>query len=423
MMNVRQTLLSLAALTLALLPALANAGEGLFDKPAGARLSPAKLKRIDGFLRSEIDAGKIPGAVLEIRQRGKIVYRKFFGVQDLSSRRPMSDGTIFRLHSLTKPITSTAAMMLIDQGKLRLDDPLSNYIPAFTDAKVGVETTADDGRKILELARLKRPITIRDLLRHTSGMTYGFYGDSLVRKTWGNSNIYAGDLDNAEFAARVAKLPLAEQPGTLWDYGHSTDILGRVIEVVSGQTLFEFEKQHLLGPLGMNDTGFFITEPEALNRQARPVPSDTFENSADIYMKWQSGGGGMVTTLKDFSRFAQMLQDGGVFGGRRILSPEAFAQMTTDQIGPGSGVGTDYYYFPGDGYGFGFGLGVRTEAGKAKPPLPGSLGELKWDGAAGCYVVVDRKQQLSFVLLQQTFSERQRIQNGVKRLIYEALEN
>jgi CubicO group peptidase (beta-lactamase class C family) len=253
-------------------------------------------------------------------------------------------------------------------------------------------------------------------------MTYGFYGDSLVRKTWGNSTIYDGDLDNAEFAARVASLPLAEQPGTLWDYGHSTDILGRVIEVVSGQTLFEFEQQHLLGPLGMTDTGFFITEPEALQRQARPVPSDTFENTADIYMKWQSGGGGMVTTLKDFARFAQMLLAGGVFEGRRILSPEAFAQMTTNQIGPGSGIDTDYYYFPGDGYGFGFGFGIRTEAGNAKPPQPGSLGELKWDGAAGCYVVIDRKQEMFFVLLQQTFSERQRIQNGVKRLIYQALE-
>jgi len=422
-MNLRQALLSWAAIALALLPALAGAGESHFDQPAGARLSPAKLARIDDFLRGEIAAGKIPGAVLEIRQRGAVVYRKFFGVQDLSSRRPMADDTIFRLHSLTKPITSTAAMMLIDQGRLKLDDPLSKYLPAFADAKVGVEKTADDGRKILELVPLTRPITIRDLLRHTSGMTYGFYGDSLLRKTWGNSNIYAGDLDNAEFAARVAKLPLAEQPGTLWDYGHSIDILGRVIEVVSGQTLYQFEKQQLLGPLGMTDTGFFITDPEARQRQARPVPSDTFENSAEIYMKWESGGGGMVTTLKDFSRFAQMLLDGGVFEGRRILSPESFAQMTTDQIGPGSGVGSDYYYFPGDGYGFGFGLGIRTEAGAAKPPAPGSLGELKWDGATGCYVVIDRKQQLFFVLLQQTFSERQRIQNGVKRLIYEALEN
>uniref|UniRef100_Q07R63 Beta-lactamase n=1 Tax=Rhodopseudomonas palustris (strain BisA53) TaxID=316055 RepID=Q07R63_RHOP5 len=422
-MNLRQALLSWAAIALALLPAQAYASEADFDKPAGARLSPAKLSRIDDFLRGEIDAGKIPGAVLEIRQRGKIVYRRFFGVQDLTSRRPMRDDTIFRLHSLTKPITSTAVMMLIDQGKLKLDDPLSKYIPAFADAKVGVETTADDGRKVLELVPLKRPITIRDLLRHTSGMTYGFYGDSLVRKTWGNSTIYDGDLDNAEFAARVARLPLAEQPGTLWDYGHSTDILGRVIEVVSGQTLFEFERQHLLGPLGMTDTSFFITDPQAQQRQARPLPSDTFENTADIYMKWQSGGGGMVTTLRDFSRFAQMLLAGGVFEGRRILSPAAFAQMTTDQIGPGSGVGTDYYYFPGDGFGFGFGLGIRTEAGKARPPLPGSLGELKWDGAAGCYIVIDRKQDLFFVLLQQTFSERQRIQNGVKRLIYEALEN
>ncbi|WP_415914810.1 serine hydrolase domain-containing protein [Rhodopseudomonas palustris] len=421
--KVRQALLSWAGgVGLTLLTTVAGAADGGFDKPAGAHFSAAKLQRIGDFFAKEIAGGKVPGAILLIQQHGKPVYSQFFGVRDLATKQPMTDDTIFHLHSMTKPITSFAAMLLIDQGKLRLDDPVAKYIPAFATMQVGVEKTSEAG-KSLELVPLARPITIKDLLVHTSGLTYGFYGDSLIRKTWGNSDIYDGDIDNATFAARVARLPLAEQPGTLWDYGHSTDILGRVIEVVSGQSLYQFEKQALLDPLRMTGTSFFVTEPERLKLQARPVPSDTFENTADIYMKWESGGGGMVTTLKDFARFAQMLLNGGVLDGRRYLSPENFRLMTTDHIGPGSGVARDYYYFPGDGYGYGLGLGVRTDPGQAKPPPPGSLGELKWDGASGCYFVIDLKQDMFFVLLQQTFSERQRIQTEVKKLIYEALEN
>ncbi|MBB5049407.1 CubicO group peptidase (beta-lactamase class C family) [Rhodopseudomonas rhenobacensis] len=422
-MKVRQVLLSWAGgVGLTLLTAYAGIADDGFDKPAGAHFSAAKLERIGAFFEKEIANGKIPGAILLIQQHGKPVYSQFFGVRDLATKQPMTADTIFHLHSMTKPITSFAAMLLIDQGRLRLDDPVAKYIPAFATMKVGVEK-AIEGGKALQLVPLARPITIKDLMTHTSGLTYGFYGDSLIRKTWGNSNIYDGDLDNAAFAERVAKLPLAEQPGTLWDYGHSTDILGRVIEVVSGQSLYQFEKQALLDPLLMTGTGFFVTAPERLKLQARPVPSDTFENTADIYMKWESGGGGMVTTLKDFARFSQMLLNGGVLDGRRYLRAENFKLMTTDHIGPSSGVARDYYYFPGDGYGFGLGFGVRTDPGLAKPPPPGSLGELKWDGASGCYFVIDPKQDLFFVLLQQTFSERQRIQTEVKRLIYEALEN
>ena len=156
-------------------------------------------------------------------------------MRDVATKAPMTDDTIFRLFSMTKPITSVAAMMLIDEGKLKLDDPVAKYIPSFAKTKVGVEKKADNGEKVLELVPLKRPITIQDLMTQTSGITYGFYGDSMVRKAYANAKIYDGDFDNAEFAERIAQLPLAEQPGTLWDYGHSTDILGRVIEVVSGK--------------------------------------------------------------------------------------------------------------------------------------------------------------------------------------------
>jgi CubicO group peptidase (beta-lactamase class C family) len=329
---------------------------------------------------------------------------------------------------MTKPITSVAAMMLIDEGRLRLGDPVAKYIPSFAKARVGVEKKAENGDKVLELVPVKRPITIFDLMTQTSGITYGFYGESMVRRAYGNARIYDGDFDNAEFAERIAQLPLAEQPGTLWDYGHSTDILGRVIELVSGKSLLQFERDSLLGPLGMIDTAFYVTDPEKHKRIALPLPTDRdfrvgFESNPDVFMKWESGGGGMVSTLADLARFSQMLLNGGSLDGKQYLSPKAFELMTSDHVGKDSGIARDYFYFPGDGFGFGLGFGVRTDPGNAKPPPPGSLGELKWDGASGCYFVIDRKQDMFFVLLEQTPSERQRIQTAVKKMIYEALEN
>ena len=402
--------------------------EGTFDVPAGARFNPQKLERIGEYFRDQIAAGKIPGAVLLIQQHGKPVYREFFGVRDVASKAPMTDDTVFRLYSMTKPITSVAEMMRVDEGKLRLDDPVAKYIPSFAKAKVGVEKEAENGDKVLELVPVKRPITIFDLMTQTSGITYGFYGDTMVRRAYGNARIYDGDFDNAEFAGRIAQLPLAEQPGTLWDYGHSTDILGRVIEVLSGKSLLQFERDSLLGPPGMIDTAFYVTDPEKKKRIALPLPTDRdfrvgFESSPDVFMKWESGGGGMVSTLADFARFSQMLLNGGNLDGKQYLSPKAFELMTSDHVGKDAGIARDYFYFPGDGFGFGLGFGVRTDPGNAKPPPPGSLGELKWDGASGCYFVIDRKQDMFFVLLQQTPSERQKIQTAVKKMIYEALEN
>jgi CubicO group peptidase (beta-lactamase class C family) len=402
--------------------------EGTFDIPAGAHFNPQKLEKIGEFFRNEVATGKISGAIVLIQQHGKPVYHEFFGVRDTATQAPMTDDTIFQIFSLTKPVTSVAAMMLIDQHKLKLDDPVANYIPSFATAKVGVEKKAENGEKVLDLEPLNRKLTIQDLMTHTSGITYGFYGDSMVRKAYKGAKIYDGNFTNAEFAERVAQLPLAEQPGTLWDYGHSTDILGRVIEVITGKSLLQYEKESLLDPLGMTDTAFYVTDPAKQKLLAKPVPKDSdfrvgFDSRVDIAKKWESGGGGMVTTMADFAKFSQMVLDGGKFEGKQYLSPEAFKLMTTDFVGPGSGVARDYFYFPGDGFGFGLGFGIRTDPGNAKPPPPGSLGELKWDGASGCYMVVDRKQDMFFVLLEETPSERQRIQKAVKQLIYEAMEN
>jgi CubicO group peptidase (beta-lactamase class C family) len=428
-MNSRQALRSLMSGALLLIAAASSAdAEGSFDIPAGAHFNMQKLALIGDYFRTQIANGKIPGAVLLIQQHGKPVYHEFFGVQDVVTKAPMTDDTIFRLYSMSKPITSVAAMMLIDEGKLRLDDPVAKYIPSFAKAKVGVEKNADNGEKVLELVPVNRPITILDLMTQTSGITYGFYGNSMVRRAYANAKIYDGDFDNAEFAERIAQLPLEHQPGTLWDYGHSTDILGRVIEVVSGKSLLQFERDKLLKPLGMPDTAFYVTDLQKQKLIALPVPNDSdfrvgFESSPATFMKWESGGGGMVSTMADFARFSQMLLNGGSLDGKQYLSPKAFEEMASDHVGPGSGVGRDYLYFPGDGFGFGLGFGVRTDPGNAKPPPPGSLGELKWDGASGCYFVIDRKQDMFFVLLEQTPSERQKIQPAVKKMIYEAMEN
>jgi|SRR5579864_3211746 len=402
--------------------------ETTFDIPAGAHFNQEKLNRVSEYLGGQVAQGKIPGAILLIKQHGQTVYHGAFGVRDVATELSMTDDTIFRIFSMTKPITSVVAMMLLDEGKFSLDDPVSKYIPSFADVKVGVEKKAEDGSKTLELVPPVRPPTIRDLMTQTSGIAYGFYGDSLVHKAYAAANIYAGDPDNAEFAERIAKLPLQNQPGALWHYGHSTDILGRIMEIVSGKSLLAIEREKLLDPLGMKDTAFYVTDPAKKNLIAKPMPNDSdyrvgFVAYADVPMKWESGGGGMITTMSDFARFAQMILDGGKFDGKQYLSPKAFEEMTTDHVGPGSGVARDYLYFPGDGFGFGLGFGVRTDPGNAKPPPPGSLGELKWDGASGCYFVVDRKQDMFFVLLEETPSERQKIQPTVKRLIYEALEH
>ena len=399
-----------------------------FDIPPGAHFNLQKLGRLSDYLRDQIANGKIPGAIVLIQQHGKPVYHEFFGVKDVASNLPMTDQTIFRLFSMTKAITSVAAIMLLDEGKYALGDPIAKYIPSFANVKVGVEKVSADGSKALELEAPRHPPTVLDLMRHTSGITYGFYGDSLVRKAYAAANIYAGDFDLAEFAERIAKLPLQDQPGTLWEYGHSTDVLARIMEIVSGKSLLQLEREKLLDPLGMKDTAFFVTDPEKQKLMAQPVPNDSDfrvgrDNNPTVVKKWESASGGMVSTMADFARFAQMLLDGGKFEGKTYLSPKAFELLTTDQIGPGSGIGRDVFYFPGDGFGFGLGLAVRSDPGNARPPPPGSLSELKWDGASGCYFVIDRKQDMFFVLLEQTPSERQKIQPAVKKLIYEALEN
>jgi CubicO group peptidase (beta-lactamase class C family) len=380
------------------------------------------LTRVSDYLRNEVATGKIPGAVLLIQQHGQPVLLEDFGVLDIESKRPMTSEAIFRLYSMSKPVTSVAAMMLVDDGKLSLDDPLSKYIPGFAETKVAVEKRDANGEITLAAEPLVRAITILDLMRHTSGITYGFYGDSPVRKLYAASGLFDGDFDNAQLAERLAKLPLAEQPRTLWDYGHSTDILGRVIEVVSGKSLYQFEKERLLDPLHMVDTAFQVDDAKRA-RVAEPLPGDNTLSSVRGLgdpvkrRRWESGGGGMLGTIADYARFAQMLLNGGTLDGRVYLKPETVKLMTSDLVPPETRIARDHFYFPSGDSGYGLGFAVRVIA---NPPLP--TGEYRWDGAGGTFFFIDPRDDMFAICMMQSASQRGRIQDELKRLIYQALE-
>ena len=385
-------------------------------------LPPESLTRLGDTIRNEIASRKIPGGILLIQQHGKPLIFECFGIRDPDTGMPMTPDTIFQSYSMSKAVTSVMAMMLVDEGKLSLDDSVSKYIRSFADAKVGVDLSDEAGQRPLKLEPLKRPITIRDLLRHTSGITYGFYGETQVRKLYANSILYAGDYSNADFADRIAVLPLADQPATRWDYGHSTDVLGRVVEVVSGQTLYQFEKQRLFDPLGMPDTAYYVADKMKWPLIARGFPVDR-NRVAGIRdpiepRRWESGGAGLVSTIGDYARFLQMLLNGGELDGRRYLKRETVALMTSDQIGPETGIIHDPFYFPNPTSGFGFGFAVRTS------PPPGTnwpLGEYRWDGAGGSFYFVDPVDDMFGIFMVMAPTQGGRIQLNLKTMMYEAM--
>lgn len=390
--------------------------------PNAPTFSRAALDRIGDEVRNEVTTGKIPGAILLIQQHGKPVYFECFGVRNPATGQPMTPDAIFQIYSMSKAVTSVAAMMLVDEGKLSLDDPVSKYIRSFADAKVGVDLSDEAGQYPLKLEPLKRPITIRDLLRHTSGITYGFFGEAAVTKLYADPLLYAGDFDNAEFADRIAVLPLADQPGTRWNYGHSTDVLGRVIEMVSGQTLFQFEKQRLFDPLGMSETAYYVADKAKWPRIAQAFPVDRFRvagiGDPTLLRRWESGGAGLVSTIANYARFLQMLLNGGELDGKRYLKSETVKLMTSDQIGPETGIIHDPFYFPGPTSGFGLGFAVRTS------PPPGTtwpLGEYRWDGAGGSFYFVDPQDDVLVVFMVQAPTQGGRIQLALKTIMFEAL--
>jgi len=420
--NVATRCLAVAALAISLASGWASELRAETRAPAAATISPEGLKQLGDMIRSEIAAGKIPGGVLLIQQHGKPVIFESFGVRDPDTGQPMTPDSIFQIYSMSKAVTSVAVMMLVDDGKIGLDDSVSKYIHSFANAKVGVDLSDEAGKYPLKLEPLKRPITIRDLLRHTSGITYGFFGETQVQRLYANPLLFAGDFDNADFADRIAVLPLADQPATRWNYSHSTDVLGRVVEVASGQTLYQFEKQRLFDPLGMTDTAYYVPDESKWARIANGFLVDRFRvagiRDPRLPRRWESGGAGLVSTIHDYALFLQMLLNGGELDGKRYLKRETVALMTSDQIGPETGILHDPFYFPNPTSGFGLGFAVRTS------PPPGTnwpLGEYRWDGAGGSFYFVDPVDDMFGIFMVMAPTQGGRIQDNFKRMMYEAM--
>lgn len=403
--------------------ALAQAQSLPSAKPEQVGLSTERLNKVTAMLKADVEKGVIPGAILLVARHGKIAWFDTVGTRNPETKAPMTRDSIFRIYSMSKPITSVAAMVLFEDGKFNLSEPVSKYIPQLGGLKVGVEKSDADGKATLELVPAQRNMTIQDLFRHTSGLTYGFFGNTLVKKMYVDTKVWNDYPSNAELVDRLAKLPLASQPGTVWDYSHSTDVLGRLVEVISGQSLYQFEKERLLDPLGMTSTSFYVTDRAKQDRIVEPFPNDrNFGIDADfndprVVQKWESGGGGMVSTAMDYARFLQMLLNGGSLDGKRVLGPKTVAYMTADHVG--TSVAPGPLYLPGVGFGFGLGFAVRKDAGVS--PLAGSVGEYNWGGAGGTYFWVDPKEEMFVVFMMQSPKWRVPYRAVLKDMIYAAV--
>jgi CubicO group peptidase (beta-lactamase class C family) len=423
-MSMKRTAFLLAALAWLALASVGFAQNLPMAKPEAVGLSAERLAHITETLRANIAKGEIPGAVLLIARHGKIGYFETLGALDPQSKAPMTEDAIFRIYSMSKPITTVAAMTLFEDGRLGIEEPVGKYLPQLLKLQVAAENKPDpeaDPSK-LTLVPANRPMSIQDLMRHTSGLTYGFFGDTPVKKLYVQAKLFDGDPSNADFVDRIAKLPLSYQPGTTWDYSHSTDVLGRLIEVVSGKSLLAYEKERILDPLGMKDTSFYVTDTAKQPRIAEPFTNDRKIGEGAVFGdprvagKWESGGGGMVSTAMDYARFLQMLLDGGTLDGKRILGPKTIAYMTSDHLGaamPGP------YYLPGAGYGFGLGFAVRRDAGVS--PVQGSVGEYYWGGAGGTAFWVDPKEKMVVVFMMQSPSQRVHYRALLREMVYAAI--
>ena len=402
------------------------AAEGLPNaKPEEVGLSSERLGRLTQMLRTNIDAGEIPGAVLLIARRGKIAYFESLGLLDPQAKTPMRKDAIFRIYSMSKPITTVAAMMLFEDARFALNEPVGKYLPALAKMQVASDNKPDpeaDPHK-LTLIPADRPISIQDLMRHTSGLTYGFFGDTPVKKLYAEADLGNWADTNAQFVERIAKLPLSYQPGTTWDYSHSTDVLGRLMEVTAGKSLYEVEREQILDPLGMKDTSFYVTDKTKQSRIAEPFENDRKIGNGitvgdpRVSGLWESGAGGMVSTAIDYARFLQMLLDGGTLDGQRILGPKTIAYMTSDHLG--SRVVPGPYYGPGPGYGFGLGFAVRLDAGVS--PMNGSPGDYHWGGAGGTAFWVSPRERMFVVFMMQSPSQRLRYRPLLRDMIYAAI--
>jgi CubicO group peptidase (beta-lactamase class C family) len=386
-------------------------------KPETLGLSSVRLQRLSDAFKRDIDKGTTPGVTVMVARRGQIAWFDALGKQAPGGSMPMAQNSIFRIFSMTKPIVSVGIMMLLEEGHLLLTDPVAKYIPEFADQKVGVE---NNGK--LDLVPLVRPITIHDLLRHTSGITYDHTGNGLVQELYKESRLRSRKITNAEHAALVASLPLMCQPGAEWNYSRSTDILGRIIEVISGKSLGAFLAERILAPLQMAETAFHTGEENA-GRLAEAFPTDPWSGEKVQLFNMlekpamESGGGGLVSTTMDYARFCQMLLNGGVLDGNRIIGRKTLQLMASDHLGPK--VKLEGPMVP-PGHSFGLGFAVRTHEGMA--PFAGSVGQFYWSGVAGTFFWIDPKEELFAVFMSQGPGQREYFRTQLRSLVYAAVE-
>ena len=390
-------LVSLLATSLAWAQALPTAA------PEAVGLSSQKLARVTELVKGEIAKGRYPGAVALVARRGKVAYFEALGQRDPQAGTPMTRDTIFRFYSMTKPFTSVAAMMLVEDGRLLLNDPVSKYLPKLKGLQVSVpRVDSQTGKVSYALVPAEREMTIQDLLRHTSGLVYGVFTSHLgVKEAYAKEGVDWNRVTPAEQIERLSRVPLAHQPGTAWEYSLSTDVLGRVIETITGATLGQFFQERIFGPLKMTDTAFLVPNGKAA-RLAQPFAKDPVTGDpvalldVTVPQKNDAGGAGSAGTAMDYARFSQMLLNGGQLDRVRLLGRTTVAQMTSDHLGTDISVASPIL---ARGYGFGLGFAVRKETGLNW--VTGSAGEYRWGGAGGTAFWVDPKEQMVVVWMTQ----------------------
>jgi CubicO group peptidase (beta-lactamase class C family) len=381
-----------------------------------ASLNRAALARVRSVLQTHIDNHRIPGAIAVVALGDHVEMFESLGQLDPAAGTPMKDDAIFRVYSMTKPLVSLAALMLAEEGRLQMGDPVSKYLPEFANPQVAVE---EGGVVRLEPAR--REATVHDLLRHTAGLTYEFLGSDAVQRQYEAADVVDRSRTNAEFSTVLAAIPLASQPGSCWQYSRATDVLGALLEVVSARPLGGLLQERILGPLGMKDTAFSVPRDQ-WHRIAEPFANDPDTGNAVTMMdprevpKFESGGGGLMSTAADYIRFLQFMRNRGTFQGTRLVSRKTIEWMTSDHVGS-IAVNGDLLL---PGYGFGLGFSVRLASGLA--PQPGSPGQFFWSGIGGTSFLVDPAEDLFAMLLTQAPNQRIFFRNLFRHLVYAAVD-
>jgi CubicO group peptidase (beta-lactamase class C family) len=368
-------------------------------------MSSERLARIGEALRADVEKGRLPGAVVAVARKGKLVYYQSFGYLDKDAGTKMHNDAIFSIASMTKPIVAVGALTLLERGQLQIDEPVGTYLPQLSKMQVAVLKSADGGAGFDTVAA-QRQVTIQDLMRHTSGIIYGGRGATPVHKLYPASSSSAGTgMTGKEFVDKLGSLPLLHQPGSTWDYGFGLDVLGVVIEKVSGQPLGQYLAAQVFKPLGMKDTAFAVP-PEKAKRYAKALANDPDTGKPQFVLdltkplKFECGGGCAASTAGDYIRFAQMLLDGGKLEGKRVLSRKTVEYMLSNQLGPNT-VNLIANADPTSAdMGFGLGVAVRTTPGIVRKV--GSVGEFSWNGAYGTSWWADPKESLAVVFMAQT---------------------